>query len=149
MLALFAGIAFAMSVWGGRWWVIGETEVGPYGAKRCFEGSCIPAGLNWLGVGDRWMRIGMGAWAGGLISALMLVVLSAGLAAKRIPTLVAKTVLVSIATALITGGWFMSQFPSAEFPAAEYGRGALLFALAIAAGVAAAILVLRGKPTAT
>src|SRR5262245_62141886 len=110
-LALCACVAFAMSVQGGRWWVLNDTEIGPFGAKRCFDDGCVPAGLNWLGVGDRWARIGMGTWAAGLISAFVLVVMSAGLAAKRVPKLAAKTVLVSVTTAAITGTWFWSQFP--------------------------------------
>lgn len=144
-LALGACIAFGMSVWGGRWWLIGETEVGPYAAKRCFEGGCEPAGLGWLGGGDRWMRTGMGAWAGGLISAFLLVVLAAGLAAKRTPRLVARTTLVAIATALVAGALFVAQFPGESFPTAELARGALLFVLAIVGGVAAAVLVLRAS----
>ncbi|MBA2539818.1 MAG: hypothetical protein H0V17_09305 [Deltaproteobacteria bacterium] len=145
LLALASGIAFAMSVQGGRWWVIGDAEVGPFGAKRCFDDGCVPTGLNWLGVDERWMRIGMGAWAGGLLSAFMLVVLAAGLAAKRIPRLVAKTVLVSIGTAVITGGMFAARFPRDEFPTSELGRGVFAFVAAIVLGVAAAVLVLRTK----
>ena len=151
VVALCACVAFAMSVQGGRWWVIGDTEVGPFGAKRCFDDgagsiACIPAKLNWLGAGERWMRIGMGTWAGGLISAFMLVVLSAAIAAKRIPKLAAKTVLVSVVTAGLAGGLFALQFPRAEFPAAEVGRGTFLFVVAIALGITSAILVLRAKP---
>lgn len=144
-LALFACIAFAMSVQGGQWWVIGDTTIGPFGAKRCFEDGCKPAGLNWLGVGDRWMRVGMATWAAGLISAFTLVVLSGGLAAKRIPKLAAKTVGVSAATAAITGTWFWSQFPSDQFTA-SYGRGLYLFVAAVAMSAIAVVLVHRGKP---
>jgi hypothetical protein len=144
-LALASGIAFAMSVQGGRWWVIGDAEIGPFGAKRCFDDGCVPAGLNWLGVGDRWMRIGMGVWAAGLISAFTLVVMSARLAAKAIPRLAAKTVLVSIGTAAITGGLFAMQFPRGEFPASEIARGAYLFIAAIGLGAAAAFIVLKTK----
>ena len=147
-LALGACVAFAMSVQLGGWWMIGDTEVGPFGSKRCFEGGCNPAKLNWLGVGERWMRVGTGTWAGGLIAAFVLVVMSAALAAKKIPKLAAKTVLMSVATAGIAGGWFVWLFPRADYPAAELGRGALLFILAIALGATSAILVLRGKPLA-
>ncbi len=151
-VALCACVAFAMSVQGGRWWVIGDTEIGPFGAKRCFADgagsiTCIPAKLNWLGAGERWMRIGMGTWAGGLISAFVLVVMSAAIAAKRIPRLVAKLVLVSVVTAGLAGGLFAMQFPRTEFAAAELGRGAFLMIAAIALGIASAILVLRAKPT--
>jgi hypothetical protein len=147
-LALASGIAFAMSVQGGRWWLIGEAEIGPFGAKRCGGDGCMPAGLNWLGVGDRWMRIGMGTWAAGLISAFTLVVMSARLAVKAIPRLAAKTVLVSITTAAITGVLFAVKFPRGEFPTAELGRGAYLFIAAIALGGAAAVVVLGTKRSA-
>jgi hypothetical protein len=142
-LALLAGIAFAMSVWGGQWWSIAETEIGPFRAKRCFDNHCEPAGLSWLGAGERWMRIGMATWAAGLISTFVLVVMSAGLAARRVPKLVAKTVLVSTATAAIVGAWFFSGFPRDEFPAAEADRGALLFLAAVVLAATSAILVLR------
>lgn len=137
-----------MSVQGGQWWVLGDHEIGPFGAKRCFDDGCVPAKLSWLGAGDRWMRIGMGTWAGGLISAFVLVVMSAAIAAKRIPKLAAKTVLVSIATAGIAGGLFAMQFPREEFGAAQLGRGVLLFIAAVVIGAASAILVLRAKPAA-
>ena len=147
VVALCACVAFAMSVQGGRWWAIGDsTEIGPFGAKRCFDDGCVPTGLNWLGAGERWMRIGMGTWAAGLISAFVLVVMSAALAAKRIPKLAAKTVLVSVITAGLAGGLFVMQFPRAEFAAAELSHGAFLFIAAIALGAASAILVLRAKP---
>jgi len=148
-IALGACIAFAMSVQGGGWWMIGDTEVGPFGSQRCFDGGCTPAGLNWVGAGERWARIGMGTWAGGLIAAFVLVVMSAALAAKRIPRLAAKTVLVSVITAMLAGGWFALQFPRGDYPAAELGTGALLFVAAIVLGATSAILVLRGKPLAT
>lgn len=148
-IALGACVAFAMSVQLGAWWMIGDTEIGPSGSSRCFESGCVPAKLNWLGNGERWMRVGMGTWAGGLIAAFVLVVMSAALAAKKIPRLAAKTVLVSVATAGIAGALFAWQFPRAEYPAAELGRGALLFIAAIALGATSAVLVLRGKPLAT
>jgi hypothetical protein len=146
-LALIAGIAFAISVWGGQWWVIADAaEVGPFGGKRChFDKSCEPAGLTWLGAGDRWMRVGMATWAAGLISTFLLVVLAGGVAAKRIPTLVAKTVLVSIATGAIVGGWFFVGFPSADFPAADVSLGAWLYLAATILAATAAIAVLRAR----
>ena len=108
-MALGSALLFAMSVQGGRWWTIGEVaEVGPFGTKRCFAGGdCESAGMNWLGASDRWMRTGMGTWAAGLICTFTLVVLAAGLAAKRMPRLVAKTVMVSIVTAAIVGTLFV------------------------------------------
>ena len=73
------------------------------------------------------------------------VVLAGGVAAKRIPTLVAKTVLVSIATGAIVGGWFFVGFPSADFPAADVSLGALLYLAATILAATAAIAVLRAR----
>jgi len=146
ILTLCACVAFAMSVQGGQWWVIGNAEVGPFGAKRCFEDGCTPTGLGWLGADERWMRIGMGTWAGGLISVFVLIVMAGAIAAKRIPKLAAKTALVAIATVTLAGMWFVVQFPRETHAAAELSRGAILFVVAIVLGVASAIWVLRGKP---
>ena len=86
----------------------------------------------------------MATWAGGLVTVLMLVVMSARLAANRVPKLVAKSVLVAIATASLAGTVFVAQFPGVE--GASLARGAWLFALGIALALAAAISVLRASP---
>jgi len=143
-LALLAGIAFAISVQGGQWWVIDESTVGPFGGRRCFDGTCDPAGLAWIGAGDRWMRIGIATWTAGMIALFVLVVLAAAVAAKRVPRLAAKTALVAIATAMVVGGLFFAQFPSDRFPS-SIGRGVWVFVIAIVLGSAAAISVLRVK----
>lgn len=141
-LALAAACAFAFSVQLGRWWVIGDVEIGPHGSKHCFGvGDCKVTDLVWVGGGDRWMRLGMATWAGGLVAAFMLVVMSARLAANKVPKLVAKSVLVALATASLAGTVFVVQFPGVE--GASLARGAWLFTLAIALALAAAISVLR------
>lgn len=146
-LALLAACTFAFSVQLGRWWAIGDVEIGPFGSRHCFGGGdCKLSGLTWVGGGDRWMRLGMATWAGGLVAAFMLVVMAAGLAAKRVPRLVAKSVLVAIATAALAGTVFVVQFPGVE--GAGLARGAWLFVLAIALALAAAISVLRVRPSA-
>lgn len=127
--------------------MIGDVEIGPYGSRHCFGvGECKLAGLAWVGGGDRWMRLGMATWAGGLVSVLMLVVMSARLAVKAVPKLVAKSVLVAIATASLAGTVFVAQFPGIE--GASLARGAWLFVLGIALALAAAIWVLRATPAA-
>ncbi|MDB4961330.1 MAG: hypothetical protein JWP01_1329 [Myxococcales bacterium] len=145
VLALLAATAFAMSVQGGRWWSIDDVTIGPYGAKHCFGGECKNAGLAWIGGSERWMRTGMGTWAGGLLSALMLLVVAAGLAAKRIPKLAAKTTIVAIATTVIAGIAFIAQFPGVE--GAGLDRGLYLFIGGTIAGLATAVSVMRAvKP---
>jgi hypothetical protein len=146
-IALVAAMAFALSVWGGRWWSIGEVEIGPFKSKQCFGGECRPAGLTWIGGTERWLRMGMATWAGGLLSMFVLMIVAAGVAARRIPKLAAKTALVSIATVTIAGGLFIAQYPGVD--GAGTDRGLYLFACAIVLGVAAAVGVLRARPATT
>jgi hypothetical protein len=146
-LALVAASAFAVAAIAGRWWSIGDVaEIGPFRSLRCFGegGECEAAGLNWIGGSERWMRTGMGAWAGCLISTFVLCVTAAAVAAKRIPKLAAKTSLVSVATAALAGTAFIVQFPGVE--GAKIDRGIYLFAIGIVLGAIAAISVLRARP---
>ncbi len=145
MFALLSAIAFAMSVQGGRWWAMEGVEVGPFGTRRCFSGSCSSTGLSWLGGSERWMRTGIATWAAGLLAVAVLVVIAGAIAAKRAPRLAAKLAVMTIATAAIAGGLFVAQFPSAYAPAAELARGVWLFIAAIVLGAVAAISVLRTK----
>ncbi len=128
----------------GRWWSIDNVEIGPFGSRHCFGvGDCKISGLDWVGAGDRWMRLGIATWAGGLVATLMLVITAARLAANRVPKLVSKSVLVAIATASLAGTFFVVTFPG--IPGATLARGAWLFVAGIALGIAAAVGVLRGK----
>ncbi|MBA3500603.1 MAG: hypothetical protein M4D80_01735 [Myxococcota bacterium] len=146
-LALAAACAFAFSVQLGRWWAIGDVEIGPYGSRHCFGvGPCKMADLDWVGGGDRWMRLGMATWAGGLVATFMLVVMSARLAANKVPKLVAKSVLVAIATASLAGTVFVATFPGLQ--GASLARGAWLFAIGVVLALVAAIRVLRSNPAA-
>lgn len=145
--ALVAACAFALSVWGGKWWSIGDVEIGPFGSKQCFGGDCRSAGLGWVGGSERWLRMGMATWAAGLVAMVVLVVMAAGLAAKRIPRLAARVALVSFATAVVSAGLFLMQFPGVD--GARVDRGMYLFGAALALGAFAAINVLRApKPAA-
>lgn len=146
-LALLAAAGFACAVQLGRWWAVGDVEVGPFGSRHCFAaGGCQPAGLGWIGGTPQWMRFGMATWAGGLIAMFALVVMAAAIAARRVPRLAAKAVLVSIATAAITGTVFIAQFPGID--GAHLDRGAWLFGGAVLLGIVAAIGVLRARKPA-
>ena len=147
-LALAAACAFAFSVQLGRWWAIGaDVEIGPFGSRHCYGvGGCKIGDLFWVGGGDRWMRLGMATWAGGLVAAFMLVVMSARLAANKVPKLVAKSVLVAIATASLAGTVFVATFPGIE--GASLSRGAFLYMIGVALALTAAISVLRANPAA-
>lgn len=143
-IALVAATAFAFSVQGGRWWSVGEVEIGPFGSRQCFGGACKPVGLALLGGTERWARTGMGVWAGGLSSMLALIIVAAGLAARRVPRLAAKSALVAIATAAAAAIAFAAQLPGAK--AAAIDRGLWAFVAAVVLGGAAAVAVLRARP---
>ncbi len=142
-LALLAAVAFAISVWAGRWWSIGDVEIGPFGSKQCFGGECRPTSLTWIGGSERWMRMGMATWAGGLMAMLVLLIMAAGVAAKRIPRLAARTALVAIATVTITGVLFIMQYPGVDN--ATVDRGLWLWLAAIVLGSIAAVGVVRAR----
>jgi hypothetical protein len=143
VLALVAATAFAIAVQSGRWWSVGDVEIGPFGSKHCFDGDCRPASLSWVGGTSRWARTGMGTWAGGLLSALLLAILAASVASRRVPKLVAKTALVSIVTTLVAGTLFIAQYPGVQ--GASMDRGIVVFAIAIGLGAVVALIVLRSR----
>ncbi|HZJ63176.1 MAG TPA: hypothetical protein VFD36_06590 [Kofleriaceae bacterium] len=133
VLALVAASAFALSVQAGRWWAIGDVEIGPFGG---------PGSLSWAGGGARWERFGVATGAAGLIAMLVLVVVAGAVAAHRTPKLAARTALVAIATALFAAAGFLATRPENGLPF-ELGRGVVLFAAAVVLGVVAAVRVLR------
>jgi hypothetical protein len=140
-LALTAASAFALSVQAGRWWSIGEVEIGPSGSRSPFGGA---GALSWAG-SARWERFGVATWAGGLVAMLVLVVLAGAVAANRVPRLAAKTALVAITTAGLAAIAFVATRPDNGLPFAM-GRGMVLFAVALAAGVIGGVSVLRARP---
>lgn len=143
-LALVAAVALAMSVQGTRWWSVEDLGVGPFGSVNCFGGACKRSGLAWLGGSDRWARTGMGVGAACLIAMLVLVIVAAAAAARRIPRLAARTALVALATATVSGGLFIAQVPAAA--KATLDLGVYQFAAGILVGIVAAVLVLRATP---
>jgi len=150
VIAVAAAGAFALSVQAGRWWSVAGFdagfEIGPVGSYRCFSGDCRSVGLGWLGGTERWMRTGTGVWAAGFLSMILLLVVAGAVAARRAPRLVAKTALVSIGTAAVTGALFAAQFPGVQ--GAEVDRGLPLFGAAIVLGAAACVAALRARPAA-
>lgn len=144
-LAISAAFAFALSVQGGRWWSIANNvEIGPFNSHSCVSGECRATSLGWIGGTDRWMRTGIGAWAAGILSMLLLLANAAAVASKRLPRLLAKTALVAIGTAAVTGGLFVAQFPGLQGAAVD--RGLWLFAAAVVLGAAAMVQMLRARP---
>jgi hypothetical protein len=140
VLALVAASAFALSVQGRRWWSIGDVTVGPFGAHSPFGGA---GDLSWTGGSVRWERFAIATGAGGLIAMFVLVMLGAGVAARRVPLLVAKTALAAIVTAGVAAIGFVVARP-AELPF-RIDRGIALFVVAVVTGVIAAVSVLRAQ----
>lgn len=143
VLALLAASAFAVSVQAGRWWSMdaGGVEIGPFGSRNCFGGACRPTSLTWVGGSERWARMGVAAWAAGLLCMLVLLGIAAAVAAKRNPRLLAQMGLVSIATAVAAGIGFIALFPGME--GAGFDRGVWLYVGAVVLGTVAAVGVLR------
>jgi hypothetical protein len=71
----------------------------------------------------------------------LLVLLAAGVAARRRATVVARTVLVAVATALACAAYVVATFP--ELPGAQLAAGAFAFAVACVLGGIAAVTALR------
>ncbi|MCX5741340.1 MAG: hypothetical protein NT062_02445 [Proteobacteria bacterium] len=143
LLALAGAACFALSVVAGAWWSVGPVEIGPHGARQCFGGA-DHCGLQWIGASARWPTIGIGTWGAGLVAALGLVVIAAGVAGKRTPRLLAKMTISAVLLALGLGSAFYVGFPG--LVGASVDRGLLLFGLGIALGVAAPALIVARVP---
>jgi len=143
-IALAAASAFALSVQAGRWWVIGDVEIGPFGTHSPFGGA---GDLSWAGGSARWERFGVATWAAGMIAMFVLLVVAGAVAANRVPRLAAKTTLVAIATAALVGVAFLMSRPENGLPF-ELARGTYLFVAAVIAGTGVAVRVLRSAPLA-
>lgn len=139
-LALLSASAFALSVQAGRWWTVGDVEIGPGGARRSF-GDAV--GMSWAGGGPRWERFGAATWGGGLIAMFVLVVLAGSLAANRVPRLAGQTALVAVATVTLAAVGFVALRPDG-LPFAV-STGIYWFVAALVAGVAAAVPVVRHR----
>jgi len=137
-LALVSASAFALSVQAGRWWTVGDVEIGPAGSRRSF-GDAVS--MSWAGGGPRWQRFGAATWGGGLIAMFVLVVLAGALAANRVPRLAGQTALVAVATVTLAATGFIALRPDG-LPFA-ISAGIYWFVAAVVAGVAAALPVAR------
>ncbi|MBP8811608.1 MAG: hypothetical protein KBG48_00475 [Kofleriaceae bacterium] len=140
VLALLAAAGLAVGVQGGRWWSIGaELHLGPNGTWWCLDGDCAARGLAWTGGSGLWQRAALATYAGGLVAALVLVGLAGAVAAGRTSRLVALVGAVAVVTAAGSGALFYALRPA--MAAAHAGRGLALFAVGLAAAVAAVVSV--------
>jgi hypothetical protein len=123
------------------WWIAGEAAIGPFGTHHCFGGDCQSTGLSWLGGTDLWMRAAVATRAAAVIASALLVLLAGALAARRVPRLVARTTIVALSAATVTGAYFVAKFPP---PGGEHvALGPFLYAGGIVTGAVAAVLVQR------
>ena len=141
-LALAAATAFALAVQ-TAWWSVGEVTIGPFGARHCFGGECRESGLAWIGGSELWMRSAVATRAAGYIAMFVLLMFAGAIAAKRVPTLVARAAMASILTATVAGVYFGVAFPGVNGAGMAYG--ALEFAAAIACGIASLVVFLRRR----
>lgn len=147
-LALASACALAVSVWVGAWWTVGEWNVGPFGARGCMGGDCGLRGLSWLDGGDLWMRSAIATGVAGVIAMFLAVAVAGALAAKRVPKLIARSYLASLATALVVGAFFFVKFPGLGGSEQHLGFGAPLYVVGIAIGAVAGIMVQRARSAA-
>ncbi len=146
-LALASACVLAVSVWVGAWWRIGEWTVGPFGARGCMGNDCGLRGLGWLEGSDLWMRSAIATGVAGVIAMFLAVAVAGALAAKRVPRLVARSLLAALATALVVGGYFFAKFPGMGGGEQHLGPGAPLYAVGIVLAAVAAVLVQRAPAT--
>jgi hypothetical protein len=145
LLALAGACAFAVSVWVGAWWTVGEATIGPFGARACFDGDCRLRGLSWIGGTDLWMRSAFATGVAGVLAMFVLTAVAGATAAKRVPRLLARTTLVTIATAIACSAYFVAAFPGVGGAEAHYALGAALFPLGALLGIASSVVVIRAK----
>lgn len=140
-VALGAASLFATSLWIGTWWTVGDVAIGPMGSRHCFGGDCRPGGLGWIGGSAAWERAAAATWAAGFVAMAALIGLAGGIAAGRLPRLVAQSTLVAIGTVFVAGGYFAFAFPGIGGASIGYGMG--LYAVAGVLGLVTPIRVLR------
>ncbi|HEY3806332.1 MAG TPA: hypothetical protein VGL61_27195 [Kofleriaceae bacterium] len=138
---IVGAMAFATSVWVAPWWRIGEVTIGPFSSRHCFGGQCRPAGLQWIGGSDLWMRSAIATGAAGLIAMMLLLGVAGGVAARRTPLLVSKMSLVAIASAVACAAYFVARMPRLEGMA--LGAGPFFFAAGAIIGAAVSLAALR------
>jgi hypothetical protein len=143
---LFVGIAvvsatlFAFSTWIGQWWTDVDVAIGPMGTRGCVGGVC-GGGLRWTGGSELWMRTAIATWAGSLLTMVLLLGVAGAFAANRIPKLLAKSTLTSLATTAIAGLYFIVKMPA--MPGLEVAIGMIVFIAAVVLGAITPIRALR------
>jgi hypothetical protein len=142
-LALAAALGFSLSVQAIGWWTAGEVAFGPFGAHDCFGGECRVTGLAWLGGDELWLRSAVATRVAGYVATAAAIMLAGAVAAKRVPRLVARMLLVALASGVAVGAYFAARCPAIQ--TRTLGAGLPVYAGATACALAAAVLVLRTR----
>ena len=130
LCALGASAGFAVAVQGASWWSIGgEVGIGPMTSRHCFGGNCTRTGLGWANGSDTWVRAGAATYAGGLLAALLLVMLAGALAARSSGRLLAVSAAVATLTSAVVGAVFVTGRP--PLVGSSMGHGLPLFVAAV------------------
>lgn len=143
VMLLLAACGFAVTVQALAWWHVGPTTIGPIESRSCFETPCKVINLSWTTGSAFWIRMGYAAYGGGLIATFVAVMCAAGIAAKRVPVLLGKMMLVAVLTAVVPATMFITQVP--KLAQMSIGIGVPVFFASVMLGIAASISVFRAS----
>jgi hypothetical protein len=143
MVALLLAIAsgFIIAVQALPWWNIGAATLSPIKSRNCFGGECRVSDLRWTTGTESWIRMGVATYAAGMIAAVVAIMCAAGIAAKRLPTLLAKMLIVAGITCAVTAGIFVVGLPT--LAETSIASGTVVFAVSVALIAVAAFRILR------
>ena len=140
-LLLLVAFGFAVAVQALAWWHIGSAQLGPIESRSCFGGPCRVQNLSWTTGSGFWMRMGYATYAGGLLASFIAVMCAAGIAAKRVPALLGKMLMVSVVTAVVPAALFVTGLP--RLGETSLAIGVPVFFASVVLGALAALSVFR------
>ena len=142
-ISLLSACCFALSVWAGMLWSVGQFDIGPLGIHHCSGGECTNQGLAWANGSERWLRTANGVAAAGVIAMLAQLIVAGALAAGRVPKLASRGCIAAVVTAIAVGVLFVAGAPAMQHASPD--RGMYLYFAACVIGFVAPILTLRAK----
>lgn len=140
-LLLLVAFGFAYAVQALAWWHVGTAQIGPIESRSCFGGPCRVTTLSWTTGSAFWMRMGYATYAGALLTSLIAVMCAAGIAAKRVPALLGKILMVSVLSAVVPAGLFVAGLP--RLGETSLSIGVPVFFVSAMLGALAALCVFR------
>jgi len=143
VMLLLAACGFAIAVRALAWWHVGPAQIGPIEFRSCFENDCKVSRLTLLTGASFWIRTGYITYGAGLIATMVAVMCAAGIAAKRVPVLLGKMMLVAVITAVVPATMFITQVP--KLAQMSLGIGVPVFFASVVLGIAASLSVFRAS----